>query len=216
MGVNSKAGDRLNLKGRFTSSKYAWCTDEDGESVKKQLSNGPWIARLAAARLAESESKAKTSAQKRIRDLLARTQSDTATINDWLDIGEYVPVSILARFIILKRTICITSHCSYANLSQAYKREDCLTAADRKKRRVNGFAVQMPAMLEAYDFYQRQHHVNGGQSSIPATRTYFDTVRFDVDEDEETYGIMAIGVDCKFVHWCSLLIANDAIDFCYV
>lgn len=97
MGVNSKASDRLNLKGRFTSSKYAWCTDEDGESVKKQLSNGPWIARLAAARLAESESKAKTSAQKRIRDLSARTQSDTATINDWLDIGVYVPVSILAR-----------------------------------------------------------------------------------------------------------------------
>lgn len=62
----------------------------------------------------------------------------------------------------------------------------------------------MPAMLEAYDFYQRQH------------RVYFDTVRFHVDEDEETYGIMTISVDCKFVHWCSLLIANDAIDFCYV
>lgn len=74
----------------------------------------------------------------------------------------------------------------------------------------------MPAMLEAYDFYQRQHHVNEGQSYIPATRIYFDTVRFDVDEDEETYGIMVIGVDCKFVHWCSLLIANNAIDFCYV
>lgn len=74
----------------------------------------------------------------------------------------------------------------------------------------------MPAMLEAYDFDQRQHHVNEGQSSIPATRIYFDTVRFDVDEDEETYGMMTISVDCKFVHWCSLLIANDAIDFCYV
>lgn len=74
----------------------------------------------------------------------------------------------------------------------------------------------MPAVLEAYDFYQRQRHVNEGQSSIPATRIYSDTVRFDVDDNEETYGIVAIGVDCKFVHWCSLLIANNAIDFCYV
>lgn len=97
MGLNSEARDHLDLKGKFLSSKYAWCTDENGERVKNQLRNGPWIARLAAARLAKSETKVKTSAQKRIRDLLARTQTGTATMHDWMDLGVYVLVSILAQ-----------------------------------------------------------------------------------------------------------------------
>lgn len=98
-------------------------------------------------------------------------------------------------------------NCSYANLSKEYKQSDDRTRTDRKKRRAADFATQMPSMIEAYNFYQRQRLENEGQNGENANavaRPYVHTVDFDVDEDEFTFEIMAIGADCKSIAHCSL------------